>query len=113
MNIRRIYYEVDKDNQPLPKAALSYWYAANKKAISDGEELLNDNFLLIKFEELCLNPGKEITKISNFLNLNISSLKELIKLVIPPGTIDRYKKYDLTVFNDNDFSKLNEFSYEK
>ena len=107
------YYGVNKNNQPLPKAALCYWYAANKKSISDGEALLNKRLLLIKFEELCSNPSEEIAKISDFLNLNKSNLKELEKLVVPPVTIDRYKKYDLTVFNDNDFSKINEFGYEK
>lgn len=106
------YYGVEINNYPLPKAALNYWYAANKKAISKAEELLKDNFLLVKFEELCFNPGKTITRILNFIKLEKSDKINLEKLVNIPDTIDRYKNNDLTIFDENDFNKVREFGYE-
>ncbi len=106
------YYGVDKNEYPTQKAALNYWYAANKKAIAQGRQLLNSNFLLIKFEELCHNPGKTITRIINFIDhekCDINKLKQLVKI---PDTIDRYKNKDLTIFNENDFNKVTEFGYK-
>lgn len=105
------YYGIDKDKQPIPKAAFRFWYAANKTAIAEGKELLKDNFLLIKFEELCLNPEKVISRILDFINFEKSNLNELLKLVEPPNTINRHKKHDLTIFDKDDFSKVVEFDY--
>jgi hypothetical protein len=107
------FYGVDKKNLSLPRASLNFWYAANKRAILDAKELLNNNFLLIRFEELCFNPEKIITDILNFINIDDLNLSELIKLVKIPDTIDRYKNSDLTVFNKEDFNKLKELGYNK
>ena len=106
------YYGIDKNKYTTPKAALNYWYAANKKAFLQGEELLGNNFLFIKFEELCTDPEKIITSILNFIDhekYEINKLKQLVKM---PETIDRYKNKDLTIFDENDFSKVRGFGYK-
>jgi len=105
------YYGVDPNKYPTAKAALNYWYAANKKAISQGEEFFCNNFILIKFEELCLNPNKILSRILNFVNHNKSDINKLNQLVKTPDTIDRYKNEDLTIFDKNDFKKVREFGY--
>lgn len=106
------YYGVGKNKYPTPKDALNYWYAANKKAIAEGEELPGNNFLLIKFEELCMDPGKIINQIIDFINLESPGVINLEKLVSIPDTINRYKNKDLSIFNEGDFIRVREFGYE-
>jgi len=105
------YYGVDKNECTTPKAAINYWYAANKKAISQGEELLGKNFLVIKFEELCINPVKIVSRILNFINIEKPDIDKLRQLIKKPETINRYKNNNLAIFNEDAYSKVREFGY--
>ena len=103
------YYGVDQTKIPLPKASLEYWFNANSKAISQAKELLEDRFILIRFEELCLNPKKKIERIMRFLKVGINP--ELEKLVKVQPTTGRYKKNDMSVYDEIDFEKVKQFGY--
>ena len=106
------YYGVDPATKPLQKASLEYWYNANTKAISQAEELFKDRFLLIYFEELCLNPKKEIKKIIQFLKIDNVEISNLVKLVKIQPTTGRYKNNDLSIFDESDLNKVREFDYK-
>ena len=107
------YYNVNKVNQSLPQISLDFWYRANKKAIEESQNLLKNNFLLIRFEELCYKPKENISKILDFARIKEYELDNLIELVKIPETIGRYKKNDLSTFNKADYNKLTELGYNK
>lgn len=93
---------------------LKYWVAANNFAISNAEQYMGHNFLLLNFEELCLFPDKSINRICDFLSITVSKEKKknICNLIIPPGSIGRYKEHDLEVFDESDLKKLKDFGFE-
>ncbi|PGB03769.1 sulfotransferase [Bacillus toyonensis] len=93
---------------------LQYWYKSNKKTIKLGKKLLKQNFLIINFDKLCIDPQKEINNLINFLNLNKSNYKiqQLINLVHSPHTLNRYKNFDLNIFTETDFNLVKELGFK-
>ncbi len=105
------YYGVPFQTLPLPKAALNYWIGANKKAIKQARELLNNRFLLLNFDQLCLNPEREIQKLIEFLectDANIHNLSDIIKI---PKTMGRYKDKDLSIFSKDELEEVEKLGF--
>ncbi len=80
--------------------------------IAQAKQLLNDRFLLIHFEKLCINPKKEVEKIIQFLNIDNVELSALVKLVKIQPTTGRCKNNDLSVFDKMDFEKVKRLGYK-
>jgi len=110
------YYNINIYNydQPSPEIALEYWIKANQKAISVGEQILGDDFLQINFEKLCLNPQNEITRLLEFLKVDISSvdIAELSAMPVMPKTAGRYKQHDLSIFPKDKFRIVEELGFD-
>ena len=106
-----MYYGVDAKKENVRKAAFDYWYVANKKAIAQGVDLLKDNFMLLKLEDLCHNPNANISKLLRFINCEDTNILKLKKLIKSPTTFGRYKGEDLSVFENDDYLKLHEIGY--
>lgn len=81
-----------------PVASLDYWISANNFAIKEATELLGDRFLLLNFDDLCNSPEKNIFDIANFVVgdavVSDQVQSELLSLVVPPKSINRYKTHD-------------------
>lgn len=97
----------------LPHALLRYWVESNKRAIALGKELLNKRFLLLNFDELCLNPGQKISMLIDFLGLDTKcvNMDKLMRLPQFPQSAGRYKKYDLSVFDRDEIEAVREFGF--
>lgn len=93
---------------------LQYWFKSNKKAIELGERLFDQNFLLINFNNLCINPEKEINTLMEFLNVEKSnaSIHQLISLIHSPQSLKRYKNYNLNIFTKSDLDLVKELGFE-
>ena len=96
-----------------PKAYLNIWIRANLKTIEECNKLLKDRFLIIKFEDLCINPVEQIRRLILFLNIDCSEdkLLKLANIVKQPKTIGRHKLKDLGVFSQEELMILNKFGY--
>lgn len=99
--------------EEIPKALLDYWIKANNKAIFDGKNILKNNFYLISFDELCINPQREINKLLGFLNVNKNDidLDKLYNLPKIPKSFERYKKFDLRIFSHEQIKAVNELGF--
>ncbi len=106
------YYGVDIKNLPVPKASLNYWYNANSKAVMQAKGLLGDRFLLLNFEDFCIDPESGVQKICDFLNIKDINISEISKVVKIQPTSGRYKNNDLSVFDNSDFDKVRELGFE-
>jgi len=101
-------------SEPLPKKSLQYWIKANKRAISFGHELLNKRFLIVNFDNLCLNPKGEIALLVDFLEIDIKSIKlhELEKLPKKPKSTGRYRDQDLSIFNKEEIEAVIDLGFD-
>ena len=98
-------------NQEIdPVRALQFWIVSNHRSIALGRQLFRDRFLLIKFEDLCEHPEREIPRMLSFLDLDADAT-ELAKVVSKPDSIDRYKEHDLSVFSDKQMKHLKTLGY--
>ena len=52
--------------------------------------------LVVRFEDLCQSPGKEIERIQAFLGLNVDekTLDQLARLAKTPKSVGRYRRHD-------------------
>ncbi|WP_168733874.1 sulfotransferase family protein [Metabacillus sediminilitoris] len=106
-------YNIKPGTKADPKSSLQYWFAANEKAIRLGQELFNHNFLVINFNDLCMNPEKEIRSLISFLELDQSkyNIDQLAKLIHPPHSLGRHKKRDLSSFTEGEFDLIRKLGF--
>jgi len=106
------FFGVDVKGLPLPKASLKYWIRANQKAIAVENNLLKERFLLLNFDTLCLHPTQEIQSLANFLGLPNLDVTELSKIVRIPDSLGRYKKHDLSIFDNEELDEVRKFGFK-
>lgn len=83
-----------RDNQldkPKPIQSLILWSIINLAALEYGEKHLKENYLCIRFEDLCQKPNAIVEKIFRFLDTPISY--EVIPSILIPKTIGRWQKH--------------------
>jgi len=102
-----------KDSRLLSKAKLRYWLKANQKALNMAKKHLTDSFLIVKYENLCHEPAKEIERIGNFLEVKITQEQalKLSQLVEPPASINRYQDNDCTIFERPELNQVQDLGY--
>jgi hypothetical protein len=116
-NWGRILFDVEWVEEPNKKhyGALAYWLKANQRAIAIGKEQFKSRFLLLQFEQLCLQPQQEISKLLDFLGINEISSAELDKLAaLPqlPSSYQRFKSQDLSIFSPKQLADIAALGYE-
>ncbi|MCT4565386.1 MAG: sulfotransferase [Maledivibacter sp.] len=99
---------IPNDGARLPKASLNYWIKSNKEAIRKGRELLGNNFILLKFDELYLEPKKQIDRMIDFLEVKKPIVRKKFLYTLPqkPRTSGRYRKNDLSIFTENQINEV-------
>lgn len=85
------------DDQVTPTYSLNYWIAANNRVLKLQQQM-KGNFLLIKYDELCKNPKRELEKLLLFVNRR-GDVDELASYIYPIKTIGRHLKEDLSIFS--------------
>jgi hypothetical protein len=91
-----------------PAASFKYWVRANENVARIGEQLGDDKFLLVNFDELCLTPKPWVDRIISFLGIKPDEARynEALKLPKPPKSMGRYKAHDLNQFDPADLLAL-------
>lgn len=98
---------------PLPRLSLQYWNEANRRAITLGQKLLKERFLVLNFDKLCMYPGREIALLIDFLGLDTKcvNMDELERLPKIPESAGRYKNYDLSIFDKDEIAAVRELGF--
>ncbi|WP_380702145.1 sulfotransferase [Salinithrix halophila] len=111
---KRFNIEMPKDKKYLPIAQLNYWIKSNRRSIRLGNKLLGNRFFVLNYDQLCLNPKMEIQKLIRFLGLDVNEMDihPLSRIVRKPESFERYKKHDLSIFNEKHFQAVRSFGFE-
>jgi hypothetical protein len=71
--------------------SLTLWSRVNSQAARYGEERLGDQYLRVRFEDLCTAPAETLGRISDFFGLD-ADLEAAASVVRPPDTLGRWRK---------------------
>lgn len=97
--------------ETLRHASLKYWVAANDWVQDLMQRSENaGNCYTLKLEDLVADTNHAVAEMLEFLGIPGNPGK-LAGLVHTPGSIDRYRNYDLNVFDPQDVSALARFGY--
>jgi len=113
-NWGRLYgIEAKAPGLPLPKASLQYWIAANRRAIETGRACLGPRFLLLNFDQLCLNPSAESGRFLDFVGIGREAvdLAALASLPRIPQSMGRYRDQGLTIFDPAEIAAVEELGF--
>ncbi len=81
-----------KSKELIPSSQLDYWIKTNEKMLEYTKNY-KDIFYILNFDNLCINPREEITKLLDFLNLKVDNqlFGRLIEIPKIPSTMGRWK----------------------
>ncbi len=102
----------DESAEEISRKQLDYWIHSTNKVMETGNQLLGDRFYVLRYEDVCLNPEREIPVLLNFLGLDpkmAAGLKDVFKLSDGSG---RYKKHDLAIFSPEQLTEVEMLGFE-
>jgi hypothetical protein len=93
---------------------MRFWGEGNRKVKEYGEANFGSRYLLIRFEDICNEPGTEIRKIVELIGMATKPPENLASLVRKPKSIGRWKDFpakDVDKVVSIGESYLREFGY--
>ncbi len=93
-----------------PKLSLKYWRIVHERILKDSKEL-GKNFLWLDYDDLCINPDKNLPILFDFLKIPreyIESVKPMIKI---SSGIGRFKEYK-NEFDKEDVEFVKKLGYD-
>lgn len=111
--VRSFGLEPDADT-PLARRSFRAWLAIYEEVLAFLGEELPDRHLVVRFEELCHEPRKQVERIVSFLGLDVAeeTIAEAAAIPEPPGSIGRHADADPALFDDEDLERLRALDYE-
>lgn len=106
--------QLEDDGRLTSRSMLDFWLTANENAISAGKALLGDRFLLLRFEDLCGQPRREISKLLEFVGASMDpgTLLQLADSIAAPPTVGRHRKLPWqSDFSSEQMSRLERLGY--
>lgn len=76
-----------------PERALLLWARVNLRAAEFGESDLRDNYLRVRFEDLCAKPVETTAQVLNFLGASVDPEPIARAEISPPSTLQRWRAY--------------------
>jgi len=97
-----------------PRALLTYWVRANRRAFAIGSALGSERFLSLRFEDLCRTPEAAVVRIAAFLGRDLEPGERARLAAIPnaPDSIGRHRHHDLGQFRREDLDAVSELGFE-
>jgi Sulfotransferase family len=109
---RTLGQPIDENRIPSPSETLDFWITANRRAIEIGRRQLQKRFLLLNYDHLCQYPEQAIFELTDFLGVSVSERKvQLIKQMITPKSIGRYKVAATGNFSRSQMSAVRELGF--
>ncbi len=95
------HYGIRADTEDSPtKAQLQFWLAANHRVIEIGKRLGTERFLLLNYDELCLNFESEVDTLQTFLGRQLSDVDRTFFIShVGSNSIGRFRKASASVFS--------------
>lgn len=95
-----------------PYYSLKYWCLVHKRLLKASKPMGN-NFLLLNYDNYCIDPDTEIPKLFDFLNIasknrNINKFKSLINA---PSSIGRYLDHGTDIFDKDDIHFVEQLGF--
>jgi len=95
-----------------PYYSLKYWCIVQRRVLAIGESMGN-RFLFLNYDAFCQHPKNGIKQLCKFLDLDTDSIMpQLIKLIDPPESIDRFKQYGTKIFADEDVAYTKSLGFD-
>jgi hypothetical protein len=76
-----------------PERSLLLWERVNSHAAEFGESTLHQNYLRVRFEDLCANPVETTAQMMNFLGARVDPEAIARAEISPPSTLHRWRSY--------------------
>lgn len=76
-----------------PERALLLWERVNLQAAEFGESNMGENYLRVRFEDLCAKPVETTVHIMNFLSARVDPEPVARAEISPPSTLQRWRNY--------------------
>lgn len=112
----RDHYGIDP---PVPEgreraARLKWWVRANQDALDFCRNEVPDRHLVVRFEELCREPRREVERIADFLGADAdeATLAELAQVPRVPDSLGRHRDHDLSLLDAEDLDAVEELGYD-
>lgn len=80
---------------PRPLRSILLWQRVNLLAGEYGEMQLKENYLRVRFEDLCYEPARAIERIANFLGVEMDTKSAVQAEISPPVSIGRWRREPL------------------
>jgi hypothetical protein len=74
-----------------PECSAILWAKVNERAADYGESKLRENYLAVRFEDLCQKPLETTVKILNFLQSTTDPEPIAKSEITPPASLDRWR----------------------
>jgi hypothetical protein len=75
----------------VPERSVLMWEKVNSHAADYGESILRENYLRVRFEDLCAKPLETTVQILNFLDVTIDPEPIARAEITPPGSLGRWQ----------------------
>ncbi len=82
---------------PAPVRSILLWDRMNRRAARFGEAQLGDNYLAVRFEDLCRAPAETVERILCFLGSRVDAQEVATAEISPPATLFRWKTQPETI----------------
>lgn len=87
-------YKIDSSDTSTENK-FEFWYRSNRNAIRFGRSHMNAKFLVLKFEDLCVNSEETISQLLRFTGLSINDAPAVIwSLPELPTSYGRYRQHN-------------------
>lgn len=103
----------EENLEESPRNFLKYWGAIHRRILEISQQAGEKQFLLLDFDQLCLEPENEISRLLRFLELEPTAerIASLLQKVRPPTSIRRYQQHSLHPFDPEDIEFVKELGY--
>jgi hypothetical protein len=81
-------------DEPLAVRSAAYWSVSNCEIRQTGVRLLGDNYLCLRFEDLCARPEETVSRLLTFCAAPEQDVAAAAARVKPPSTIGRFREKD-------------------
>ena len=102
-----------KGEKDVFRSQLKLWNIANRFTMETARRILDKNFLLVRFEDVCLDTERTANKVLRFLGVDANETvrREFKEMVKVPDSLYRYKNHDISIFSPLDVDGIKEFGY--
>lgn len=110
------YFGVPVPSNPelIPRASLRYWASVNSRAREACLAFGPKKALLVRFEDLCMSPEDEVSRIIEFIGLEVDESVRSRVAALPklPPSSGRFKDHDLSILRPEDVRVVQSFGFD-